>query len=69
MAKTLFLDNDFIETYVDDGHPLGGANPNRWFALGLDDSDLPGYEPQPIETTKNCSEDHRSWDEWFRGHD
>lgn len=62
-------DNDFLETYVDDGHPLGGANPNRWFVFALDDSDLPGYKPQPIETTKNCSEDHRSWDEWFRGHD
>ncbi len=62
-------DNDFLETYVDDGHPQGGANPNRWFVFALDDSDLPGYKPQPIETTKNCSDDHRSWDEWFRGRD
>jgi hypothetical protein len=62
-------DNDFLETYVDDGHPEGGANPNRWFVFALDDSDLPGYRPQPVETTKSCSEDHRSWDEWFRWHD
>ena len=62
-------DNDFLETYVDDGHPQGGANPNRWFVFALDDSDLPGYKPQAIETTKSCSEDHRSWDEWFRWHD
>jgi hypothetical protein len=62
-------DNDFLETYVDNGHPQGGANPNRWFVFALDDSDLPGYTPQAIETTKSCSEDHRSWDEWFRGRD
>jgi phytase-like protein len=59
-------DNDFLETFVDAGHPAGGPNPNRWFVFALDDSDLPGYEPQPIETTHSCSQDHRSWDEWFR---
>jgi hypothetical protein len=62
-------DNDFLATYVDDGHPTGGANPNRWFVFAVDDNDLPGYEPQEIETTKNCSVDHRPWDEWFRGRD
>ena len=62
-------DNDFLATYADAGHPTGGANPNRWFVFGLDDTDLPGYKPQEIETTKNCSVDHRSWDEWFRGRD
>ena len=62
-------DNDFLETYVDAGHPQGGANPNRWFVFALDDADLPGYKPQAIETTKNCSVDHPSWDEWFRGRD
>jgi hypothetical protein len=62
-------DNDFLATYVDDGHPTGGANPNRWFVFAVDDSDLPGYKPQEIETTKNCSVDHRPWDEWFRGRD
>jgi hypothetical protein len=59
-------DNDFLATYVEDGHPQGGANPNRWFVFALDDSDLPVYRPQQIETTKNCSEEHRSWDEWYR---
>jgi hypothetical protein len=68
---TLFVanDNDFLGTFVDDGHPTGGDNPNRWFVFAVDESDLPTYKPQPLETTKSCSEDHRSWDEWFRGHD
>ncbi|MEJ1965401.1 MAG: esterase-like activity of phytase family protein [Gammaproteobacteria bacterium] len=68
---TLFVsnDNDYLDTYVDDNHPQGGANPNRWFVFALDAADLPGYKAQPVETTHSCSEDHRSWDEWFRGRD
>jgi hypothetical protein len=68
---TLFVsnDNDYLGTFADDGHPTGGDNPNRWFVFALDESDLPTYQPQLLETTKSCSEDHRSWDEWFRGHD
>jgi hypothetical protein len=68
---TLFVanDNDFLGTFVDDAHPTGGDNPNRWFVFGVDDTDLPGYVPQPVETSKSCSEDHHPWDEWFRGRD
>jgi hypothetical protein len=62
-------DNDFLGTFVDGGHPTGGDNPNRWFVFGVDDADLPGYVPQPVETSKSCSEDHHPWDEWFRGHE
>ena len=35
--------------------------------FGVDDADLPGYEAQPVETSKSCNEDHHPWDEWFRG--
>jgi hypothetical protein len=68
---TLFVanDNDFLGTFADAGHPQGGDNPNRWFVFGVDPSDLPGYVPQPLETTHSCTEDHRPWDEWFRGRD
>ena len=68
---TLYIsnDNDFLATYVDDNHPQGGANPNRWFVFAVDDADLPGYKPQPLETARSCAEDHRPWDEWFHGHD
>jgi hypothetical protein len=68
---TLFVsnDNDYLGTFVDDGHPQGGDNPNRWFVFAIDSSDLPGYEAQPLETTHSCKEDPRSWDEWFRGRD
>lgn len=67
---TLFIanDNDYLGTLVDSGHPQGGENPNRWFVFAVDESDLPTYVPQPLETTKSCTEDHRPWDEWFRGH-
>jgi hypothetical protein len=66
---TLFVsnDNDYLATYADDGHPAGGDNPNRWFVFAMDDADLPGYEAQPVETQHDCTDDHRSWDEWFRG--
>ncbi len=69
--QTLFVsnDNDFLGTFVDDGHPQGGDNPNRWFVFAFDQADLPTYQAQPLETTHSCTEDHRSWDEWFRGHD
>lgn len=68
---TLFIsnDNDFLGTFVDDGHPTGGDNPNRWFVFAVDASDVPGYAAQPVETSKSCNEDHHPWDEWFRGHD
>ena len=68
---TLYIsnDNDYLGTFKDENHPEGGDNPNRWFVFALDDSDLPTYEAQPLETTHSCSEDHHAWDEWFRGHD
>ena len=68
---TLFIanDNDFLSTVANDGDPSATDNPNRWFVFAVDDSDLPAYKAQPLETTQSCSDDHRSWDEWFRGHD
>jgi hypothetical protein len=68
---TLFIsnDNDYLATVVDDSHPNGGDNPNRWFVFAVDDADLPGYDAQPVETSRSCSEDHHPWDEGFRGHD
>jgi hypothetical protein len=68
---TLFIanDNDFLGTFVDDGHPDGGENPNRWFVFAVDDADVPGYHAQPVETSKSCNEDHHPWDEWFHGRD
>jgi hypothetical protein len=67
--QTLFIanDNDFLATFADAGHPQGGDNPNRWFVFAFDQADLPTYRPQPLETTHSCTEDHGSWDEWFRG--
>jgi hypothetical protein len=68
---TLFIsnDNDYLGTFVDDGHPNGGDNPNRWFVFAVDDADVAGYDAQPVETSKSCGEDHHQWDEWFHGHD
>jgi hypothetical protein len=68
---TLFLsnDNDYLAIFVDDGHPNGGDNPNRWFVFAVDAADVPGYVAQPVETSKSRSEDHHPWDEWFHAHD
>lgn len=46
---TLFIanDNDFLPTTTD----LNGQvvdNPSHWYVVAFDDSDLPGYVPQPV---------------------
>jgi hypothetical protein len=66
---TLFVsnDNDYTSTVTDSNHPAGADNPNRWFVYAFTAAELPHYIPQPIESRHSCSDDHRPWDDWFRG--
>lgn len=61
---TLFLanDNDFIATVTDSNHPTGIDNPNQIFVFTFDQSDLPGFVPQQLETERHCGEEHHGKD-------
>jgi len=52
---TLFIanDNDFLPTVIDDSHPDGADNPNRFFVFAFTDADLPGYQPQRFESRRD----------------
>ena len=55
-VHTLFVscDNDFLGTVTDTYHPQGAPNPSRIFVIGLTDAELPGFEPQELETGEDC---------------
>ena len=56
---TVFVanDNDYTATVTDSNHPAGSDNPNRWFVFAFDDTDLPGYTPQKIDSVYGDDDD------------